>query len=62
MLVEPVLDGLPAIKCGGRGHPRQRPVNLHADKGYDNPRVRVVVHQPGKDQQARGVDHPFGIV
>jgi transposase len=40
MLVEPLLDSMPAIKRGGRGHPRRRPVKLHGDKGYDNPRVR----------------------
>jgi transposase len=39
MLVEPILDGMPAIKRGGRGHPRRRPIKLHA-LGYDNPRVR----------------------
>jgi transposase len=39
MLVEPIPDSMPAIKRGGRGHPRRRPVKLHADKGYDTPRV-----------------------
>ena len=33
MLVEPILDGMPAILCGGRGHPRRRPVKLHARLG-----------------------------
>ncbi len=41
MLVEPLLDSMPAIRRGGRGHPRRRPVKLHGDKGYDNP------HRPG---------------
>jgi transposase len=40
MLVEPILDSMPAIRRGGRGHPRRRPVKLHGDKGYDVPRVR----------------------
>jgi transposase len=40
MLVEPILDSMPAIKRGGRGHSRRRPLKLHADKGYDIPRVR----------------------
>ena len=40
MLVEPILDSMPAIRRGGRGHPRRRPDKLHADKGYDVPRVR----------------------
>src|SRR3712207_1890672 len=36
LFVEPILDSMPAIKRGGRGHPRRRPVKLHGDKGYDN--------------------------
>jgi len=28
------------VKGPGRGRPRRRPVKLHADKGYDNRRVR----------------------
>ncbi len=40
LFVGPILDGMPTIKLGGRGHPRRRPIKLHADKGYDNPRVR----------------------
>ena len=47
MLVEPILDSMPAIKRGGRGHPRRRPVKLHADKGYDNPRVRRYLRRRG---------------
>ena len=47
MLVEPLLDGMPAIKCGGRGHPRRRAVTLHPDKGYDNARVRRYVRRGG---------------
>src|SRR3954452_4853509 len=38
MFIEPILDSMPAIKGVGRGHPRRRPVQRHADKGYDNPR------------------------
>src|SRR3712207_179968 len=38
---------MPAIKRGGRGHPRRRPVKLHGDKGYDNPRVRRYLRRRG---------------
>src|SRR4051794_23690658 len=54
MLVEPILDGMPAIECGGRGHPRRRPVKLHADKGYDNPRVRDYRLAEGSPPVSRG--------
>nr|WP_245785028.1 IS5 family transposase [Geodermatophilus amargosae] len=47
MLVEPILDGMPAIKRGGRGHPRRRPLKLHGDKGYDNPQVRRYLRRRG---------------
>ena len=47
MLVEPILDSMPAIKRGGRGHPRRRPLKLHGDKGYDNPRVRRYLRRRG---------------
>jgi transposase len=41
MLLEPLLDGIVGVKTGrGAGRPRRRPVKLHADKAYDNPRVR----------------------
>ncbi len=47
LFVEPILDGMPAIKRGGRGRPRRRPVTLHGDKGYDNPRVRRYLRRRG---------------
>jgi transposase len=51
LFVEPILDGMPAIRRGGRGHPRRRPVKLHGDKGYDkgydNPRVRRYLRRRG---------------
>ena len=47
LFVEPILDGMPAIKCGGRGHPRRRPGKLHGDKGYDIPRVRRYLRRRG---------------
>ncbi len=47
MLVEPILDTMPAIKRGGRGHPRRRPLKLHGDKGYDVPRVRRYLRRRG---------------
>ncbi|MGY1762412.1 IS5 family transposase [Geodermatophilus sp. SYSU D00779] len=47
MLVEAILDSMPAIRRGGRGHPRRRPIKLHADKGYDIPRVRRYLRRRG---------------
>ncbi|MGY1732958.1 IS5 family transposase [Geodermatophilus sp. SYSU D01045] len=47
LFVEPILDGMPAIHRGGRGHPRRRPVELHGDRGYDNPRVRRYLRRRG---------------
>jgi transposase len=47
LFVEPILDGMPAIKRGGRGHPRRRPGKLHGDKGYDLPRVRRYLRHRG---------------
>ncbi len=38
---------MPAIRRGGRGHPRRRPLKLHGDKGYDNPRVRRYLRRRG---------------
>ena len=45
--VQPLLDSMPAIRRGGRGHPRRRPVKLHADKAYDIPWVRRYLHRRG---------------
>lgn len=47
MFIEPLLDTMPAIKVGGRGHPRRRPVKLHGDKGYDNRRCRAYLRRRG---------------
>jgi transposase len=47
MLVEPVLDGLAPIKGQGPGRPRRRPGKLHADKAYDNRRVRRYLRRRG---------------
>jgi len=47
MLLAPLLDTMPAIKIGGRGHPRRRPVKLHADNAYDNRRVRGYLRRRG---------------
>jgi len=38
---------MPAVKIGGRGHPRRRPVKLHGDKGYDNRRCRAYLRRRG---------------
>jgi transposase len=47
MLVEPVLDRLRPVRIPGRGRPRRRPVKLHADKAYDNHRVRRYLRRRG---------------
>jgi transposase len=47
LFVEPILDSMPAIRIGGRGHPRRRPGKLHGDKGYDIPRVRRYLRRRG---------------
>jgi transposase len=47
LFVEPILDSMPAIRIGGRGHPRRRPAKLHGDKGYDNRRVRRYLRRRG---------------
>ena len=47
IFVQPILDGLPAVKGAGRGRPRRRPGKLHADKGYDNRRVRCYLARRG---------------
>lgn len=45
--LEPVLDSMPAIEVGGRGHPRRRPVKLHGGKGCDNRRYRSYLRRLG---------------
>jgi transposase len=57
MLVEPILDSMPAIHRGGRGHPRRRPIKLHADKGYNNPRVRRYLHRRGITARIARIGH-----
>ena len=47
MLVEPVLDNVTAIKGIGRGRPTRRPHKFHADKAYDNRRVRRYLRRRG---------------
>jgi IS5 family transposase len=49
MLLEPMVDAVPAIKGpGGRpGRPRKRPAKLHGDKGYDYPRCRRALRVRG---------------
>lgn len=47
IFLEPMLDSMPAIKIGGRGHPRRRPLKLHGDKGYDNRRCRAYLRRRG---------------
>lgn len=47
VFVEPILDTLPPVKGTGRGRPRRRPARRHADKGYDNRRVRRYLARRG---------------
>lgn len=47
MLVEPILEGLVPVKGRGRGHPRRRPLKLHANKAYANTRVRRYLRRRG---------------
>lgn len=42
---DPGLDA--GDQAGGRGHPRRRPLKLHADKCYDVPRVRRYLRRRG---------------
>ena len=59
LFVEPILNWMLATKRGGRGHPRRRPVKLHGDKDYDNPRVRRYLGRRGITARiARHGDHP----
>jgi hypothetical protein len=49
MLLEPMVDAVPAVK-GARGHPgrpRKRPAKLHGDQGYDYPRCRRALRRRG---------------
>jgi hypothetical protein len=58
MLVEPIPDSMPAIHRGGRrGHPRRRPVTLHADEGYDVPRVRPYLRRRGITARMARIGH-----
>lgn len=46
VLFEPLIEAVSPIR-GTRGRPRQRPVKLHADKGYDFPRCRRYLKRRG---------------
>lgn len=45
-MFERCIDAMPAIK-GLSGRPRQRPIKLHVDKGYDYRRCRAHLRQRG---------------
>ena len=49
VLLEPMVDAVPPVKVprGRPGRPRQRPVKLHGDKGYDYPRCRLALRRRG---------------
>jgi transposase len=48
-LLEETVDAIPALRLPyrHRRRPRQRPVKLHADKGYDYPRCRRALRRRG---------------
>ncbi len=47
--LEATVDAIAPLRLPGkrRGRPRQRPVKLHADKGYDYPRCRQALRRRG---------------
>jgi transposase len=47
--LEETVDAIPPLRLPqrSRGRPRQRPVKLHADKGYDSPRCRRALRSRG---------------
>jgi transposase len=49
MLLEQVIDAVPAVKGprGRPGRPRKRPAELHLDKAYDYPRCREALRRRG---------------
>jgi IS5 family transposase len=49
MLLEQVIDAVPAVKGprGRPGRPRKRPAKLHGDKGYDYLRCRKALRRRG---------------
>jgi transposase len=49
MLEATIMDAIPPLRLPGgqRGRPRQRPMKLHADKGYDFKRCRQALRQRG---------------
>jgi IS5 family transposase len=60
MLLEPMVDAVPAVKGprGRPGRPRRRPAKLHGDKGYDYPRCRSTLRRRGITPRIarRGID------
>ena len=46
-LIKAIQDSMPAIRRGGRGRPRGRPVKLHSDKDYEVRRVRRYLRRRG---------------
>ena len=49
LLLEQVVDTVAPLKGprGRRGRPRKRPVKLHLDKAYDDPRCRRALRRRG---------------
>jgi len=42
-----VVDAIPSVPDGEAGRPRHRPAKLHADKAYDDKKLREGLHQRG---------------
>ena len=42
----PLIEAIPSVR-GRRGHPRQRPGRIYADRGYDHDKYRRKVRGKG---------------
>lgn len=47
MMLEALVDAVPAVRNGRPGRPRRRPKKLHADKGYDYAFCREALRKRG---------------
>ena len=55
----PLIQAVPPIR-GRRGRPRQRPVALYADRGYDHDKYRRLLWQRGIRPVIAERGHPHG--
>jgi transposase len=58
----PLVEAIPRVR-GRRGRPRQRPVSVYADRGYDHDKYRKLVHAKGIGTRIarRGTGHGSGL-